>query len=110
MNKIDNELYDFLFLFANYTSKEAVECMDEYKQKFNKEKFDWKIVEYSLINKYILIEDNKEFNDTYIITEKGLEILRHLENLKFNHKSFWISIIISIFAVIISILSFIKWW
>ena len=110
MNKIDEELYDFLVLFANNTAKEAIKCMDQYKFKFNKEKFEWKIVEYSLINKYIFVEDNKESNETYVITEKGLGILRHLETLKFNHKSFWISIVISIFAMLISILSFIKWW
>jgi len=108
LNKIDTELCDFLDFFSNKTGNEAYECMKQYKSKYGKVRFESKIIEYAVLNKYILIGDNKISNESYVITEKGLEILRNLKTIKFNFKSFWVSIGLSILAVIISIISLIK--
>ena len=83
--------------------------MKEYKLKHNKVLFEWKMIKYSIQNNYIFIDDNKKSDNSYVITEKGLEILRNLENIKFNFRNFWISILFSILfstiAVIISIIN-----
>ncbi len=105
LNKIDTELYAFLKFFSNGTAKELYADMQSYKLKHNKEMFEWKIIEYSILNNYIYIGDNKISNGSYVITEKGLEILRNLDNIKFNLRNFWISIGISILALLISIIS-----
>ena len=97
MNNIDRSLYKALKFFSNVSRKEC----EEIKRKTPK-KYVSQLMEDSLVrSRYINFEGSEKYS---LITGDGLEQLRVLEDIKIKEKS----IIVSIFALIISLAALAK--
>jgi len=105
MNKIDKELQKALTFFAN-TPVHKINYLATDHKKVYRNHVSWKIEKYIVYSKYINVEDNKKnHNQVFAINETGLEVLRRLDDIKLKDKTFFVSISLSVIAIIISTIS-----
>lgn len=103
MNKLDKKIFKALSFFANNTFKKINKIMLTNITKYYKN-VSRTIENHIFITGYIKADDIR----SYAITEKGLEQLRILENIKHKEKSMYISII----ALLIALFTLFSriWW
>ena len=101
MNEIDKTLYKALKFFSKRTFKKIKEIKKKQPKKYKRHIPD--LMEDALERaRYVEFEDGNE--EYTVITGRGLEQLRILENIKIKEKS----ILISIFALILSLFALAK--
>ena len=101
MNDFDKKLYKSLNYFANHRLTYIIKA-----QKSNKREFRNNV--HKDVRDYIFEEGYVDADTTrisYGITPKGLYQLRTLEGIIHNQKTFWVSIIAIVLAIISIILS-----
>lgn len=98
MNNLDKKLYTALKFFANYPIKSIIRMIEQFVSTYH-------LSVPEAIEKHMILEGyiSAENKHGYAITETGLDMLRKLENIKRSEQS----ILISIFALIIALITFI---